>query len=486
MTSGDERLFVRIHDLATTLLEGSADEAARRELDTLVRQSPAAKQMFRRYMRDTVQLRWCTGVSSSEVLRDLAADLPRPGVRRRAAIWGGLLATVAIAAAVMISSPAALEILARMSRPGDGEPAGVTTPARSSAGVAMVTRLADVLWTDGAREWDELSRLVPGDSLQLDRGEIEVVFDIGVAVAIRGPAVFEVWGSDRAFSRLGSVTARVGENGEGFVLETPVAKVVDLGTEFSVDVAPTGSTDVAVFQGRVDLSVTSPESVAGGPPRRLLQGEALKVGLDGSLDRVMAIPSDRFPSRMGDSVRTSARPPLIVDVRDNGDAGLKKFYQIVRTGLHEDVPAFVDRDHQWNGVDSSGIPAFLQGLEYVMPYNDDKYIDELQVSVTLSRPAVLYVFISDDVPLPEWLSSNFVDTGFDIGLDEAMSRSKPKRKNAKGAGKSINTVFSVWRREVSGASTVTLGSVERPPLGDGYNMYGIAAGPLPDGREGAR
>lgn len=472
--SEEERVFERIHDLATSLLEGRAGEADRAELDAIVRQSATAEQIFRLYMQDTAQLRWWAGGSSSEVLCDLAEDLPQPAGRRLAAIWATVLAAVAIVA-----------VLTPFVRRGGGSGA-MPLPDRNGVGVAMVTRLADVRWVDGAREWEELSRLAPGDSLLLDHGEIELVFDIGVAVVIRGPAVFEVRASDRAFSGLGMVTARVGETGQGFVLETPVAKVVDLGTEFSVDVAATGSTDVAVFRGLVDLSVTIPESAIGGPARRLRQGEALTVGTDGSLDRVMAIASDRFPTRTGEATRGSATAPLIVDVRDNGAAEVRKFYRIVRTGLYEDAPAFVDRDHQWNGVDGSGIPAFLRGLEYVMPYNDDKYIDQLEVAVTLARPAVLYVFVSDDVPRPEWLSRDFVDTGYDIGLDEAMSRSKPTRKNSKGSGKSIDTVFSVWRREVADAMTVSLGSVERPPRGDGYNMYGIAAAPLPERGDGVR
>jgi len=480
--SDEEQLLVRIHDLTTALLEGRQDEAARSELDALVRQSPAARQVFCRYMHDTAQLRWLAGASGSKVLRDLATDLARPTTRRMAAAWWGVITTVVIAAAVLFSRPAVVEMLTGTPRLGGGEEAGVTTAGRTSTGVAVVTRLSNVHWAADAREWSELSQLTPGDTLRLDRGEIEVVFDIGVAVMIRGPAVFEVRGSDRAFSRLGCVTARVGETGQGFVLETPVAKVVDLGTEFSVDVTPTGSTDVAVFRGRVDLSVTSPQGAAVGPPRRLHQGEALKVGNHGDLDRVMAISSDRFPSRTGEPGNGSDAPPLIVDVRDNGDAEMRKFWRLVRAGLREDAPAFVDRDHQWNGVNGAGIPAFLQGLDYVMPYNDDKYIDDLEVSVTLSQPAVLYVFVSDDVPRPEWLWSDFIDTGHDIGLDEAMSRTKPNRRNAKGAGNSIDTVFSVWQRKISRATTVTLGSVERPPKGDGYNMYGIAAAPLPDGR----
>jgi hypothetical protein len=208
------------------------------------------------------------------------------------------------------------------------------------------------------------------------------------------------------------------------------------------------------------------------------------VAANGSLDRVRSIPSDRFPTPASDATQTSGTVPVIADVYDNTEAKSRKFYHIVRSGLHEDVPAFVDRDHQWNGVDEAGLPAFLRGMEYVMPYNDDKFIEQLEVAVELNAPAVLYVFLSNDMLIPEWLTRDFVNTGFDIGLDEAASRNRPKRTTARGPGNSIDTVFSVWRREIPEATTVSLGAIAGQRRGRGYNMYGIAAAPLRGGLEG--
>lgn len=483
MTGRDnDELFFRVHRLVTAQLDGDASLAEREELDALVRESSAARRLFCDYMSETAQLRWRAGDVSSELLQDLAAAPPRPAGGMRLPLATGILAAIAVAAAVLVMTtrPAIVH-------PGRAQQQAKQAPLsdRVRFGVATLTRIAGVHWTNEGEERPELSRLVPGDRLAFGRGEVEVVFDIGVDVVIRGPAVFEVRAIDRAYSGLGKITARVGKTGEGFVLETPAAKVVDLGTEFSVEVTATGSTDVAVFRGLVDLSVTSPEgggSAQPRKPRRLRQGEALRVDMNGSLDRLMTIPSDRFPSRAGDAGRAAGTVPLIVDVRDNGYDDVKKFYRIVRTGLHEDSPAFVDRSHQWNGVDEAGIPDFLTGIEYVMPYNDDKFVERLELSVELGMPAVLYVFMSDDVPAPAWLTRDFVDTGVDIGLDEARTRYKPNHSTEFGSGRSIDTVFSVWRREIPDATTVTLGPIQTQRGRDGFNMYGIAAAQLSTGR----
>jgi len=46
-----------------------------------------------------------------------------------------------------------------------------------------------------------------------------------------------------------------------------------------------------------------------------------------------------------------------------------------------------------------------------------------------------------------------------------------------GPGRSIDFKFSIWKREVKKAGTVTLGGIEQPPAvrSQGFNMYGIAA-----------
>lgn len=456
------QLFTEIHDLASRCLEGSATAADREALGRLVKESAGARAVYVEYMEETSLLRWQSAAPDCELLRDLggeAAEAARPGWRLvLAAAAGGILAAallLAITLAERVSSDVA------------------------GAGVATLTRLDNVRWgKPETQRWRELSRLTLGDVVRFESGEVEIVFDHGVEVVISGPAHFEVRAADRAFSNLGRIAARVGEDGQGFTLETPVAKVVDLGTEFAVEVTPDGLTDVAVFDGLVDLSVNAEAS--DRPARRLSSGEALRIDSTGKLGRLMTIPSDRFP--VPRSRPTEGRSnPLILDVRDNSpaDAGTK-FYQIVRTGLAEDSRAYVDRPHEWNGVERTGMPPFLVGSEYVMPFNDDKFAPTLELSVQLARPAMLYVLLSDSVPAPDWLQRDFVDTGFDVGLDEGKNRFIPSRRTAKGPGRSIDTTFSIWSRRIEQASVVRLGGIERPADPPGFNMYGIAAAPLAD------
>jgi hypothetical protein len=488
MSPDSDLVLAEIHDLATRILDGTAATADRERLARLLTDSPEARRVYVAYMHDTAVLRWQHHAPASELLDDLSTGT---AARRRSAWRRALAGLAGIAAALIVATTLLVQHVSRPpADPASHAPAAATaaqpaaTPPADAAsaaiparyGVATLMRTADVVWVDDDDRAD-LMRLSAGEVLRFDGGEVEVVFDAGVEVRVRGPAEFEVRAADYAVARLGAISARVGQNGRGFTIETPTARVIDLGTEFGIDVAPCGATEVAVFKGLVDLSVGS-DAAAAGAQRRLRQGEALRVAADGSLRRVVAIPSDRYPSVVR-PVATEPGPAVIGRVDDdNGDERSRKFYRIVRGGLREDAQAFVDRNHQWNGVTAAGIPEFLRGIDYIMPYNDDKFADCLHVTVELKQPATLYVLYSDSLPVPDWLRRDFVDTGHDIGLDEAKNRFLPSRRTDIGPAASIDTVFSVWARAVPAPTTVTLGAVEVPDGREGYNMYGIAAGPL--------
>jgi len=87
-------------------------------------------------------------------------------------------------------------------------------------------------------------------------------------------------------------------------------------------------------------------------------------------------------------------------------------------GMKEDAKAFVDRpEHEWNGLKTSGMPAYLMGGDYIRMFNNDKVTSEIEVFVSLAIPARLYVLFDDRVPAPPWLRENFRDTGNGLGLD---------------------------------------------------------------------
>jgi hypothetical protein len=183
---------------------------------------------------------------------------------------------------------------------------------------------------------------------------------------------------------------------------------------------------------------------------------------------------------------SSPRRSLIASVRDNQSTQSRpKFYAVVPGGFREDAKAYVDRNHEWNGLDEEGLPDELLGGDYIKTFNDDKLRDEMEIVVTLAHPATLYVLFYDGHPAPDWLSSQFVNTGLCVGMDDGdyLTRSGTlvRRPLDVGAGASIDCRYCAWKRDVHDASEVRLGPnfdpMERRTLSD-FAMYGIVAVPL--------
>ncbi|MFG0289020.1 MAG: FecR family protein [Rhodopirellula sp. JB044] len=504
--------FAFVHELITRQLEGTATEQERQQLQDAVTSDPDVRREYIRHMQEVTHItsrlvapRPGHELSKSSVLARTSSTGPSPPPRdeRVAAVdkrpptsqrpialtFSGVAASLAIAAALLL----AVSIPFWMSngrndrntiasnQPTTGEPSDKTASLLGTE-VATLVECTNVVWDSQSNAVDELSRVEIGQNISFHRGRIKLVFDSGVETLVLAPCYLNIQDRNRVYCTYGRITAKASAGGKGFAIETPVARVTDLGTEFGIAISDSGETEVAVFEGEVDIELGAPNTrrTQNSPTKRehLVQGQATRVDHSGRSKRVFSIDNQRMPG-VRDLAPMHHDEPVIAAVRDNiseRHPESRMFYRIVHAGLREDSRAFVDRTHQWNGIDKEGMPRELLGADYVMPFNDDKFVGDLKVRVSIARPATVYVFFSNNTKIPDWLASDFVDTGLDIGLDEGANRYKPLKKVAKGPGKSVDTLFSIWKRDVQSPQELELGSFEKPEeFQRGYNMYGIAA-----------
>jgi hypothetical protein len=345
----------------------------------------------------------------------------------------------------------------------------------------------DCEWFVEKRSDSDDRALRVGETLRVVKGEISIEYDRGIFISLSAPAIYEF--SSPMSGRLirGQLKARIEKGAEGFAVQTPRAKVVDLGTVFGVGVSGTGSTDVVVFKGEVDVQYASKQGDRLAVLQRLRMGQGMRVDEVGTASRIAAITSGSFPDGATSQVRE--RPLIISAVRDNiRRPGNWSYYEIVHGGLREDALAFVDREfHEWNGVDKSGMPAYLLGADYVRMFNDDKVDDKFEMYLTVDRPAMLFVFFDDRLSPPKWLRDNFQNTGDKIGMDvgpftEANLVFTAERfSTGIGPGVSVDNVLSIWQRRVPVPTTLRLGATEAPNTD--INMYAVAAIPLEDAKK---
>ena len=98
------------------------------------------------------------------------------------------------------------------------------------------------------------TRLKPGSLIVAD-GQAQLEFLNGVQINLEGPAELRIRSDSMATLVSGKAAVRVPPGARGFVLSTPNAAIVDLGTEFAVSIGARGESEVHVVEGDVDVSL---------------------------------------------------------------------------------------------------------------------------------------------------------------------------------------------------------------------------------------
>lgn len=157
----------------------------------------------------------------------------------------------------------------------------------SDAGVAVLTRVSALQGKQTAN-W-VVGETIPPGVLQWDAGLLQLEFYGGATVVAEGPASLEILDDSRVLCRSGRLRVHVPEPARGFAVLAPTVELVDLGTEFGIDVAANGATEVHVFDGKIELyHANSNRNVASR--RELYAGDAVAVDRNG--DSVKIEPRD--------------------------------------------------------------------------------------------------------------------------------------------------------------------------------------------------
>ena len=138
-----------------------------------------------------------------------------------------------------------------------------------------VTGIATLAYTSQS-SWEGrkpvLGEWLSSGKLHLEVGLARLDFQNGATITLQGPAEFEILSKNKAILKSGILTASIPESAIGFEVVTPAMDVVDLGTAFGVSVGADGETDVCVFEGKVEVSLSD----GIDPPRLVREGNAVR------------------------------------------------------------------------------------------------------------------------------------------------------------------------------------------------------------------
>ena len=129
----------------------------------------------------------------------------------------------------------------------------------------------------GGDFWEIGTEFTAGQQLTLVAGLGEITFQSGAKMVVSAPAQFAVTSPLRTELQVGKISARVPHDATGFTVDTPAGSVVDLGTEFGVEVTPDHKLDVQVFVGDVKISAPSGNGGEEAPDVHVSAGKTVHV-----------------------------------------------------------------------------------------------------------------------------------------------------------------------------------------------------------------
>jgi hypothetical protein len=121
----------------------------------------------------------------------------------------------------------------------------------TTSSVAVLTRGLNLAWDPSGGAPSLNAPLSPG-WFRLKEGVAEIEFFQGARLWVEGPAEIELKSAGEAFCTRGRFSVHVPPHARGFRLGTPKGDIVDLGTEFGLDLT-SATPELHVFKGEVEL-----------------------------------------------------------------------------------------------------------------------------------------------------------------------------------------------------------------------------------------
>jgi hypothetical protein len=318
-------MFDLVHSFVTASLQGELTNGEVEDFEQLLRDNAEARQAYARYLETTLLIPRMLATLAAEAgqsgadrpsspadsnggsagsppavkspvlgfLGDLG-DVGRQGwgfVSGHATFFSLLAAVVLVAAGIAVWSSSSgrrnrdggselADRQSEISNPDSSLPAP-RSPLPAAAPVARLTRTVDSRWDRAAPPPELGTAFAAGEKISLGSGVVELEFDVGVRAVVQGPAKLDLVAADKVYLRAGKISAEILKpEARGFEVQTPKGSIVDLGTEFGVDVTPSEDVQVHVFKGEVVVQQAAEQLRAGqqgAEPAKPVVGQHLLV-----------------------------------------------------------------------------------------------------------------------------------------------------------------------------------------------------------------
>jgi len=234
-----------LDELLAAVSDGRASDAQVQQLEQMILDDQEVCDAYLRYMDVHATLADdCVGTDPDHIVPFPKRSGEQAAFQLLTGAVAGLVIAVVVAGAIWMGNTEA--------------PIPVVSEATAEY-LAVVTHADGALWEGEDASVIIGSALKPG-VLEVCEGRVEMELNNGVHIALEGPARYKMVNEHQGELLQGKLSARIPSQGIGYRVIMPGMEVVDLGTEFGLNVGDTGS-EVHVFTGEVEAILRDPKTL---------------------------------------------------------------------------------------------------------------------------------------------------------------------------------------------------------------------------------
>lgn len=289
--------LLELHELLDALVENNLPKDKLRKLELWIADNEEVRRQYVEFMDMSASLRHY----AEELISDDTDDSIDPDPQK-----GQLLSffkpLISIAALFLVGFFLIVEI---RNNPADPDaPKVVRSKTGDSSStvavqevivdtVAVLTKSVGIVWDDSAKFRPDLGETLEPCNLKIAKGLVQIEFLQGATVVLEGPVEFSIRNPNEGDLTNGKLRAIVPKVATGFTISVPNGRVIDLGTDFGLNVHSGGSTELFVYSGKVvyEGKTESSENIN----RELSSGESIFVDPYGNANWV-EMPTEPFIS----------------------------------------------------------------------------------------------------------------------------------------------------------------------------------------------